>query len=177
MSKGSTQTRLNNILAENAGSPIEVNRFKVCVRKWQTTWREDERTALWFRYRLGGLQEIPGMDHAGIRNDNMRWSNERPSRVRMRQTDPCLYRAGVGSLAGAVQDSSKPLSGQSTESDRCRAEAAACLYKGAGSETAASDRRRRYGHDHNGSCMREPNTISWDILKNHVDTFVAAPDW
>ena len=28
-----------------------------------------------------------------------------------------------------------------------------------------------------GLACGEPNTISWDILKNHVDTFVAAPDW
>ena len=28
-----------------------------------------------------------------------------------------------------------------------------------------------------GLACGEPNTISWDILKNHVDTFVASPDW
>ena len=28
-----------------------------------------------------------------------------------------------------------------------------------------------------GLACGEPNTISWDILKNHVDTFVSAPDW
>ena len=28
-----------------------------------------------------------------------------------------------------------------------------------------------------GLACGEPNTISWDILKNHVNTFVSAPDW
>ena len=28
-----------------------------------------------------------------------------------------------------------------------------------------------------GLACGEPNTISWDILKNHVKMFVAAPDW
>ena len=28
-----------------------------------------------------------------------------------------------------------------------------------------------------GLACGEPNTISWDILKNHVDTFIATPDW
>ena len=28
-----------------------------------------------------------------------------------------------------------------------------------------------------GLACGEPNTISWDILKNHVKVFVSAPDW
>ena len=28
-----------------------------------------------------------------------------------------------------------------------------------------------------GLACGEPNTTSWDILKNHVSVFVAAPDW
>ena len=58
------------------------------------------------------------------------------------------------------------------------AEAAACLYKGA----AAGDGDIRIVDGDMPTIMAglacgEPNTISWDILKNHVDTFVAAPDW
>ena len=58
------------------------------------------------------------------------------------------------------------------------AEAAACLYKGA----AAGDGAIRIVDGDMPTIMAglacgEPNTISWDILKNHVDTFVAAPDW
>src|SRR5699024_10063841 len=28
-----------------------------------------------------------------------------------------------------------------------------------------------------GLACGEPNTISWDILRNHVKVFIAAPDW
>ena len=58
------------------------------------------------------------------------------------------------------------------------AEAAACLYKGA----AAGDGDIRIVDGDMETIMAglacgEPNTISWDILKNHVKVFIAAPDW
>jgi diaminopropionate ammonia-lyase len=58
------------------------------------------------------------------------------------------------------------------------AEAAACLYKGAALGTGElqivdGDMVTIMA----GLACGEPNTISWDILKNHVDSFVAAPDW
>ena len=58
------------------------------------------------------------------------------------------------------------------------AEAAACLYKGA----VANDGKPRIVDGDMQTIMAglacgEPNTISWDILKNHVDCFIAAPDW
>ena len=58
------------------------------------------------------------------------------------------------------------------------AEAAACLYKGA----AAGDGQIRIVDGDMETIMAglacgEPNTISWDILKNHVKVFIAAPDW
>ena len=28
-----------------------------------------------------------------------------------------------------------------------------------------------------GLACGEPNTVSWDILRNHADVFVSAPDW
>ena len=28
-----------------------------------------------------------------------------------------------------------------------------------------------------GLACGEPNTISWDILRNHVSAFVSCPDW
>ena len=58
------------------------------------------------------------------------------------------------------------------------ADLAACLYKGAkvgdGSiQIVDGDMQTIMA----GLACGEPNTISWDILKNHVDTFVSAPDW
>ena len=58
------------------------------------------------------------------------------------------------------------------------ASAADCLYKGA---KAGDGDLRIVGGDLQtimaGLACGEPNTISWDILKNHVDVFVSAPDW
>ena len=55
---------------------------------------------------------------------------------------------------------------------------AACLYKGA----AAGDGDPRIVDGDMQTIMAglacgEPNTISWDILKNHVKVFISAPDW
>ena len=58
------------------------------------------------------------------------------------------------------------------------AEAAACLYKGAcqGDGSPAI-----VGGDlptiMAGLACGEPNTLSWDILRNHADAFLAVPDW
>lgn len=58
------------------------------------------------------------------------------------------------------------------------ADVAACLYKGA---KAGDGAIRIVDGDMQtimaGLACGEPNTISWDILKNHVSTFVSAPDW
>ena len=58
------------------------------------------------------------------------------------------------------------------------AEAAACLYKGA----VADDGEPRIVEGDLETIMAglacgEPNTVSWDILRNHADVFVSAPDW
>lgn len=58
------------------------------------------------------------------------------------------------------------------------ADVAACLYKGAkagdGSiQIVDGDMQTIMA----GLACGEPNTISWDILRNHVDTFISAPDW
>ena len=58
------------------------------------------------------------------------------------------------------------------------ADAAACLYKSASAgdgsiQTVDGDMLTLM----NGLACGEPSTISWDILRNHVDTFVSCPDW
>jgi diaminopropionate ammonia-lyase len=90
-----------------------------------------------------------------------------------------FVQAGVGSLAGAVtgyfvnrypENPPKIVVAE--------AEAAACLYKGA----AAKDGKIRFVEGdletiQAGLACGEPNTISWDILKNHVTVFASCPDW
>jgi len=90
-----------------------------------------------------------------------------------------FVQAGVGSLAGAVQGYfANRFPENPPKVVVVEAEAAACLYKGAkkgdGSiQIVDGDMPTIMA----GLACGEPNTISWDILTNHVDTFVAAPDW
>ena len=96
---------------------------------------------------------------------------ERPTHV--------FIQAGVGSLAGAVQGF---FANRYPENPPkvvvVEAAPAACLYKGACAKDGAI---RIVDGDMvtimAGLACGEPNTISWDILKNHVDTFIATPDW
>ena len=90
-----------------------------------------------------------------------------------------FIQAGVGSLAGAVQGyfanryPDNPPMVVVMEAD-----SAACLYKGA---KAADGSIRIVDGDMPtimaGLACGEPNTISWDILKNHVSVFTSCPDW
>ncbi|MEG2701364.1 MAG: pyridoxal-phosphate dependent enzyme, partial [Clostridia bacterium] len=58
------------------------------------------------------------------------------------------------------------------------AQAADCLYRGA----LAGDGSPRIVEGDLATIMAglacgEPNTLSWDILRNHADAFVSCPDW
>ena len=90
-----------------------------------------------------------------------------------------FIQAGVGSLAGAVQGYfANRYPDNPPKVVVVEADVAACLYKGA---KAGDGQIRIVDGDMQtimaGLACGEPNTISWDILKNHVDTFVSAPDW
>lgn len=90
-----------------------------------------------------------------------------------------FVQAGVGSLAGAVQGY---FANKYPEHPPVvvvvEADAAACLYKGAvqgdGEEAVVDGDMQTIMA---GLACGEPNTTSWDILKNHVSVFTAAPDW
>ena len=62
--------------------------------------------------------------------------------------------------------------------DALEAGAADCLYQSA---KAADGEPRIVGGDLEtimaGLACGEPNTVSWDILRNHADAFVSCPDW
>ena len=90
-----------------------------------------------------------------------------------------FVQAGVGSLAGAFVGYFTNLYPDNPPTFVVvEADVAACLYKGA----AAGDGDPRIVDGDMQTIMAglacgEPNTISWDILKNHVKVFIAAPDW
>ena len=96
---------------------------------------------------------------------------ERPTHI--------FVQAGVGSLAGAMQGYFANLfPGNCPTTVIMEAQAADCLYKGA---IAADGSPRVVDGDLQtimaGLACGEPNTISWDILKNHSSFFVSCPDW
>ncbi|NLZ72586.1 MAG: diaminopropionate ammonia-lyase [Bacteroidales bacterium] len=178
MPKGSTKTRLDNIKAEGATATIEEVNYDECVRMaaaaaaktsngvvvQDTAWEGYEEIPAWIMQGYGtmALEASEQLTEAGI---------DRPTHV--------FVQAGVGSLAGAVQGyfankyPENPPTVVVLEAD-----VAACLYKGA---VAGDGEERIVDGDMQtimaGLACGEPNTTSWDILKNHVSVFVSAPDW
>ena len=178
MPKGTTQTRLNNILAEGAQATIEEYNYDECVRMANAMAEKTEHGVMVQDTAWDGYEEIPAWIMQGYgtmameANDQLQEAGcDRPTHV--------FIQAGVGSLAGAVQGY---FANRYPENPPkvvvVEAEAAACLYKGA---TAGDGKIRIVDGDMEtimaGLACGEPNTISWDILKNHVDTFIASPDW
>ena len=178
MPKGTTQTRLNNILAEGATATIEECNYDECVRMANDMAMKTENGIMVQDTAWDGYEEIPAWIMQGYGTMAMEaydqlqdYGCERPTHV--------FIQAGVGSLAGAVQGY---FANRYPENPPkvvvVEAEAAACLYKGAsvgdGSiQIVDGDMVTIMA----GLACGEPNTISWDILKNHVDTFIATPDW
>ena len=178
MPKGTTETRLNNILKENAVCTIEECNYDECVRMANAEAEKTEHGIMVQDTAWDGYEEIPSWIMQGYGTMAME-ANEQLAEYGCDRPTHVFVQAGVGSLAGAVQGY---FANRYPENPPIvcvvEAEPAACLYKGA---VAADGDIRFVGGDMvtimAGLACGEPNTISWDILKNHVDTFVATPDW
>lgn len=178
MPKGSTITRLKNIEKENAKVTIEEVNYDECVRMAADAASKTPNGVVVQDTAWDGYEEIPawimqGYGTMALEANEQLLDNgcDRPTHV--------FVQAGVGSLAGAVQGY---FAGRYKENPPIvvvvEADVAACLYKGA---KAGDGGIQIVGGDMDtimaGLACGEPNTISWDILKNHVDTFVSCPDW
>lgn len=178
MPKGSTQTRLNNILAENAVATIEEVNYDECVRMANDMAMKTENGVMVQDTAWEGYEEIPAWIMQGYGTMAMEAGEQLKAQGCDRPTH-IFVQAGVGSLAGAVVGYFSNLYADNLPTFVVvEAEAAACLYKGA----AAGDGDIRIVDGDMQTIMAglacgEPNTISWDILKNHVKVFIAAPDW
>ena len=177
MPKGSTITRFNNIKAEGAEVTIEEENYDECVRManalaektpngvmvQDTAWPGYEKIPSWIMQGYGTMAMEAGeqLEAAGVK---------RPTHI--------FVQAGVGSLAGGVvgyfanRYPENPPTFVVVEAD-----AAACLYKGAalgtGEEAIVDGDMVTIMA---GLACGEPNTTSWDILKNHVSVFTTATD-
>lgn len=178
MPKGSTQTRLENILKEGADATITDVNYDECVRRANAMAEQTPNGVMVQDTAWDGYEEIPSWIMQGYgtmaseADEQLReYGCDRPTHI--------FIQAGVGSLAGAVQGyfanryPDNPPMVVVMEAD-----SAACLYKGA---KAADGSIRIVDGDMPtimaGLACGEPNTISWDILKNHVSVFTSCFDW
>ena len=178
MPKGSSQARYENIAKEGAQVTIEEVNYDDCVRMAAAEAAETKHGVVVQDTAWEGYEEIPAWIMQGYGTMAMEageqlkdYGCDRPTHV--------FVQAGVGSLAGAVVGYFTNLYPDNPPTFVVvEADAAACLYKGA----AAGDGDPRIVDGDMQTIMAglacgEPNTISWDILKNHVKVFIAAPDW
>lgn len=178
MPKGSTKTRFDNIAKEGARVTIEELNYDDCVRLASKEASETKNGVVVQDTAWEGYEEIPSWIMQGYGTMSME-AVEQLRQLEVGRPTHVFVQAGVGSLASSVvgyfvnrfpSDSPKFII--------MEAGPAACLYKGA---VAGDGEPRKVGGDMvtimAGLACGEPNTIGWDILRNHADAFVSAPDW
>lgn len=177
MPKGTTQTRLNNIAKENATVTIENLNYDDCVRMAARETAQTPRGIMVQDTAWEGYEEIPTWIMQGYgtlaseADQQLEADGGRPTHI--------FIQAGVGSLAGAVIGY---FANRFKENPPImvvvEANAADCLYRSAmqadgGRVNVTGDMLTIMA----GLACGEPNTVSWDILRNHADAFVSCPDW
>ena len=178
MPKGTVKSRFDNIAGEGAAVTIEELNYDDCVRLAAREAAATEHGVVVQDTAWNGYEEIPSWIMQGYGTMAQEAAEQmqalgagRPSHV--------FVQAGVGSLASAVVGYFV----NAFPADQPRfvimeASAAACLYEGA---RRKDGRPAVVGGDLQtimaGLACGEPNTLGWDILRNHADAFLACPDW
>lgn len=178
MPKGSTKMRFDNIAAEGALVTIEEVNYDDCVRIAAKEAGETEHGVIVQDTAWDGYEDIPSwiMQGYGTMAEEAagqlkELSVNRPTHV--------FVQAGVGSLASSMVGYFTNLfADKPPKFIIMEASAADCLYQGA---LAGDGSIRTVDGDLQtimaGLACGEPNTIGWDILRNHADVFVSCPDW
>ncbi len=177
MPKGSTKMRFDNIAAEGAKVTIEEVNYDECVRIAAKEASETEHGVIVQDTAWDGYEDIPSWIMQGYGTMAEEAAQQLRSLSVNRPTH-IFVQAGVGSLAGAmVGYFSNLFKDAPPKFVIMEASAADCLYKGA---LAADGNTRIVDGDLNtimaGLACGEPNTIGWDILRNHADAFLSCPD-
>ena len=178
MPKGSAKMRLDNILREGAKATIEEENYDECVRMAAKIAEDTPGGVMVQDTAWPGYEEIPAWIMQGYGTMAMEADNQ------MEELDAnppthVIVQAGVGSLAGAVvgyfanKYPDNPPIFIVAESDQ-----ADCLYRSAltgdGSiKIVDGDMQTIMA----GLACGEPNTSSWQILKDKVGVFASCPDW
>ena len=176
MPKGSSQTRLQNILREGANASITEFNYDDAVRLANKKASADPHGVMVQDTAWEGYEEIPGWIMQGYgsmayeASDQLKTAGvERPTHI--------FVQAGVGSLAGSVIGYFANLFPDNPPvMVVVEASAADNLY-------VSNLAGKLVGVKGNlftimaGLACGEGNTISWEILKNYANFFVSAPDW
>jgi diaminopropionate ammonia-lyase len=177
MPKGSSQTRLKNIQNENAEATIEEVNYDECVRIAMAESEKVPNSVVIQDTAWEGYEEIPTWIMQGYGTMAME-ANEQVHEAGCDAPTHVFIQAGVGSLAGAVQGyfanayPDNPPTVIVVEPNK-----ADCIFRSA----EAKDGDIRIVDDDMQTIMAglacgEPNTISWDILKNNSSFFISCPD-
>ena len=176
MPKGSSHTRLQNILNEGADASITDLNYDDAVRLANKKALQDPHGVMVQDTAWEGYEEIPGWIMQGY--GSMSYEAfaqlkaagvERPTHI--------FVQAGVGSLAGSVIGYFANLFPDNPPvMSVVEASAADCLYISnlAGKLVGVKGNLNTIMA---GLACGEGNTISWEILKNYAQFFVSAPDW
>ena len=178
MPKGTVDIRYQNIKKEGAEVSIEDMNYDDCVRLAAAQAAKTPRGVIVQDTAWDGYEEIPSWIMQGYGTMAME-AAEQLTKAGYRRPTHVIVQAGVGSLAGAVTGFFANLfPNDPPKVIVVEADTAACLYKGA---VAGDGSPRIVGGDLEtimaGLACGEPNTISWDILRNHATAFAACPDW
>jgi diaminopropionate ammonia-lyase len=178
MPKGSTKERFDNIQKEGAEVTIEDMNYDDAVRKANALAEANENGVMVQDTAWDGYEKIPTWIMQGYGTmaceaaQQMKAAEvERPTHI--------FIQAGVGSLAGAVIGYFANLFPDNPPiMTVMEAQVADCLYQTA----EANDNKIHFATGDLQTIMAglacgEPNTISFDILRNHVSYFASCPDW
>ena len=193
MPSGSSQTRLDNIRAEGAEASIIDGNYDDAVRLAAKHSEETPNSVVVQDTAWEGYEKIPSWIMQGYGTMVTEAENQLKN-----YGDTCTHifiQAGVGSLAGSVQGiytaatlcSAKSENKENKENkieDIRKApkivvvepHAANCHYE----SVKAKDYKIVTGEMSTimaGLACGEPNTISWELLKNYSDAFASCPEW
>jgi len=178
MPHGSSKVRRDNIAKEGATVSIENLNYDDCVRLAYAQSLKDKKGVIVQDTAWEGYTDIPSWIMQGYGSLSLEAERqmladgcERPTHI--------IVQAGVGSLAGSVIGYfANRFKGNEPIMCVVEAGAADCLYRSAMKKTGKTvNVTGKLDTIMAGLACGEPNTISWDILRNHAAGFAGAPDW
>lgn len=177
MPKGSSLQRLENIKAEGAEASITDMNYDDAVRL-AAKYADDHNGLMVQDTAWEGYEKIPAWIMQGYGTMALE-ALDQLNAIKVLKPTHIFVQAGVGSLAGAVQGFfASEFGDECPKTVIVESNLADCFYKSA----IANDGEARFvGGDMQtimaGLACGEPNTIGWEVLKNHSTAFVSCPDW